>query len=127
MRNADSSSTYNRTRLTTKGVVGMMSFACLIELMTLPAWGASYTGNISLLEIWPNGNVAFKLATSVPTCNQQFVLNASQPGTKNLYAALLAAKISGKQIQVVDVGTCGPAEGYGGSYNLVAYLYPQDQ
>lgn len=85
-----------------------------------PAW---FTGEITWLEVWRNGNVAFRMPASVAVpCNGQFVLNKSDPGTKNQYATLVAAKLAGKTVTVyTDV--CGPAEGYGASYAQVAYLY----
>lgn len=84
-----------------------------------PTW---YAGDVTLLEIWRTGNVAFKIGGVTIPCNGQFVLNKSDPGTKNLYAGLVAAKLAGKSVTVYfDV--CGPAEGYGGNYAQVAYLY----
>lgn len=85
-----------------------------------------YTGNVNMLEIWFNGNVAFTLSSSVPTCNSQFVLNVSSAGTKNQYAALLAAKAKGVQVRVYGGDTCGLAEGTSTNYNLVSYLYVLD-
>ena len=64
-------------------------------LASAPAFAAQYTGNVSILEVWKNGNVAFSLTTSVPTCNGPFILNTSDPGTKDQYAAVLAAKSRG--------------------------------
>jgi hypothetical protein len=90
------------------------------------ASAAEYTGTVAMLEVWSNGNVAFSLSVAAPTCNQQFVLNKSNPGTKNLYAALLAAKHTGRPIRVITEASCGPAEGYGGSYNLPIYVYALD-
>jgi hypothetical protein len=85
-----------------------------------PAW---YSGEVIWLEVWRNGNVAFRMPTNVAVpCNGQFVLNKSDPGTKNQYATLVAAKLAGRTVTVYfDV--CGPAEGYGASYAQVAYLY----
>jgi hypothetical protein len=88
------------------------------------ASAATYTGLVTMLEIWQSGNVAFILAGAAP-CNGQFIINVSSPGTKNMYAALLAAKQAGKPIRVSQT-ICGAAEGYGGSYALVDYLYPED-
>jgi hypothetical protein len=77
------------------------------------------------LEVWQGGHVAFTLSTSVPTCNQQVILNPSWAGAKNLYAALLAAKARGRPVKV-NTSSCGPAEGYGYSYNLPDYVYVLD-
>lgn len=85
-----------------------------------PEW---FTGEITWLEVWRNGNVAFRMPASVAVpCNGQFVLNKSDPGTKNQYATLVAAKLAGKTVTVY-FDACGPAEGYGSSYAQVAYLY----
>jgi len=84
------------------------------------------TGNIDMLELWFNGNVAFTLSPAVSTCNGQFILNVSDAGTKNQYAALLAAKTKGVRVRVYGGGSCGPAEGSGGSYNLISYVYLLD-
>lgn len=88
------------------------------------AFAASHTGQVTTLEVWTSGNVAFTLAGATP-CNGQFILNVSSAGTKNQYAALLAAKQSGKPVRIYS-GSCGPAEGYGGNYALVDYLYVED-
>jgi hypothetical protein len=98
-------------------------------LTTHPALAADYTGTISQLTAWVTGNVDFKLAltsTGEPPCNGQFILNRSDPGTKNMYAALLAAKKTGTPVRVTSTA-CGPAENYnGGDYNLVTYIYVLD-
>jgi hypothetical protein len=89
----------------------------------LQARAASYTGTINWIEVWPNGNVAFTVTGASPPCTpQQFVLNAGNPGTKNLYALLLTLKSQGKPVRVAST-VCGPADGYGLSYALVDYLY----
>ena len=86
----------------------------------VPNW---YTGNVTWLEVWKTGNVAFKLDAANPPCNGQYVLNKSDPGFKNLYAALIAARLTDRPVTVY-VPSCVPAEGYGGSYGSVEYLYP---
>jgi hypothetical protein len=83
------------------------------------------TGNVLWLEVWSSGNVAFTLTGVTAPCNGQFLINASSPGIKNIYAALLAAKHAGTAVGVHQ-SICGPAEGYGGSYALVDYLYPKE-
>jgi len=88
------------------------------------AFGANFSGAVTMLEVWPSGNVAFTLAVPGP-CNGQFIVNASSAGAKNMYAALLAAKEAGRTIRVSQT-VCGPADGYGGSYAVVDYLYPED-
>ena len=90
------------------------------------AYAADYTGTVGMLEVWRNGNVAFTLSVPATTCNGQFILNASDPGSKNQYAALLAAKRTGTQVRVI-AGTCGVAENYNSVlYNIVEYLYAFD-
>ncbi len=37
------------------------------------AFAADYTGNVTMLEVWKTGEVAFTLATTVGTCNSQFI------------------------------------------------------
>jgi hypothetical protein len=92
----------------------------------LPAHAQSatwYSGEITWLELWRSGNVSFTLsATGVP-CNGQFILNRSEAGTKNQYAALIAAKLAGRTVSVY-FDACGPAEGYGADFAQVAYLRP---
>jgi len=83
----------------------------------------SYTGTVSMLEVWRNGNVAFTLSTAAGTCNGQFVINKTADGAKNQYAAVLAAKTSGRSVRVETTASCGPAENYGGSYNIPEYIY----
>ena len=85
-----------------------------------PNW---YVGNVTWIEVWKAGNVAFKLDVANPPCNGQYGLNKSDPGFKNLYAALIAARFADRPITVY-APSCVPAEGYGGSYASVEYLYP---
>jgi hypothetical protein len=94
----------------------------LTTLNVSPVYAADITGTVAMLEVWRNGNVAFTLSAPISECNQQFILNVSSPGTKNMYAALLAAKKTGAPVRVYT-GGCGLAEQYGGSYNIVEYLY----
>jgi len=85
----------------------------------------SYTGPIGVIEVWAYGNVAFKLSGITGTCGSAdwFVINKSTDGGKNLYAALLAAKLSDKAIRIYSEG-CGPADGFGSTpYVQVSYLY----
>jgi hypothetical protein len=90
------------------------------------AFADQYTGSVSILEVWKNGNIAFSLLPAVPGCNSQMILNASAPGTKNQYAALLAAKNTHTQVSVYVTGTCIAAEGYGGGYHDPLYIYALD-
>jgi hypothetical protein len=103
------------------------AFTALAIVGPANAQSATYTGLVEWLEVWSNGNVAFRLAGVTGTCtsHQTFVLNKSMPGTTNQYAALLAAKHAGKPIRIYSPG-CAPAENYGNSYVQVDYLYVQD-
>jgi hypothetical protein len=102
-----------------------ITVSCLAALaLGMEAHAASYTGAINWIEVWPNGNVAFSVAGAAPPCGlQQFVLNVSNPGTKNAYALLLTLKSQGKPVRVSS-SSCGPAEGYNpnSSYALVEYV-----
>jgi hypothetical protein len=82
-------------------------------------------GTVAMLEVWKSGNVAFTLSPSVSTCNGQFILNRSDPGTRNQLATLLTAKATGRTVRVHSSG-CIAADDYGHSYNSVAYLYLQE-
>ncbi len=86
----------------------------------VPNW---YAGSVTWLEVWKSGNVAFRLDAANPPCNGQFVINKSDPGFKNLYAALIAARLAERPITVY-AAACVAAEGYGGNYASVEYLYP---
>lgn len=86
------------------------------------ASAASYIGEINWIEVWPSGNVAFTLKNVSAPCNGQFLINASMPGAKNLYAYLLTIKAT-KGSATVAHTTCGPADGYGNNYAIVEYLY----
>ena len=83
---------------------------------------AYYIGTITMLEAWRTGNVAFQLDVAGIPCNGQFIINKSDAGSKNFYATLLTAKATEKTVRVY-FDSCGPAEGYGGNYAGVAYLY----
>jgi hypothetical protein len=93
--------------------------ACALTFAPL-ANATSYSGTVSLLEVWPNGNIAFSLSGATLPCNGQAILNKSQDGTKNMYAALLAAKHTGKTVSI-EVTGCGTADGY---YPNVLYAIP---
>jgi hypothetical protein len=85
----------------------------------------SYSGPVGVIEVWAYGNVAFKLSGVSGTCGgaDWFVINKSTDGGKNLYAALLAAKLADKPIRIYSDG-CGPADGFGSApYVQVSYLY----
>jgi hypothetical protein len=82
-----------------------------------------------MLEVWKNGNVAFSITPAPGACNNQFILNFSDPGTKNQYATLLAAKSRGSQVMVYTNPTCVAAENFpsaGAVYNETQYLYALD-
>ena len=101
--------------------------AITLSLCGAPALASDYTGNVSMLEVWRTGEVAFMLATTVGTCNGQFIINPSwgEPA-KSLYAAVLAAKSKGAPIKVITA-SCGPADGMpSASYNVPVYLYVLD-
>lgn len=84
---------------------------------------AYYSGQVTMLEAWRTGNVAFTLSAAGVPCNGQFILNKSDLGSKNHYAMLLTAKASGQNIRAYFDG-CGQAEGYGSTnYAQVAYMY----
>jgi hypothetical protein len=104
---------------------GVLALAFLT--LSAAATAASYSGTVAMLEIWPSGNVVFSLNGVALPCNGQTVINKSMPAVKNLYAALLAAKISGRQV-MLSSSVCGPAEDYSPSvqYNQVDYLYVLD-
>jgi len=92
------------------------------------AQSASYNATIEIIEVWRNGNVAFRLNGVSGTCgsNNWMVLNKSWDGTKNMYAALIAAKLADRPVRVYSSG-CAPAENYTPTpYVLVDYLYIAD-
>ena len=104
---------------------GPILAGAMAAMLCAPAHAGDYTGAITTIEIWAEGNVAFRLAGVGGTCatNEWFVINKSTEGGKNLYAALLAAKLADKPIRINSSG-CGPAEGYGSTpYLQVSYLY----
>ena len=96
----------------------------ILSLGSENALSGSAQGQVNMLEVWENGNVAFTLMPLVTTCGGQFILNFSSNGSKNMYSALLASKISGKSVSVSYSDVCGPAENYGSQYNIPRYLYP---
>jgi hypothetical protein len=116
-----------RTMRTIRNVIPSLVFiavtaagVCTLAHAQVPNW---YVGEITLLEVWRNGNVAFKLSGTGVPCNGQFILNKSESGTKNQYAALIAAKLADRTVTVYS-DACGPAEDYGSNYAQVAYVYP---
>ena len=98
------------------------SAACLVALLASSAQADDFTGTIDWMEVWRSGNVAFTLAPAITSCNGQVILNLSDPGLKNMFATILAAKEAGHAVRVHTSG-CGAAEGYGGSYNVPLYVY----
>jgi hypothetical protein len=106
----------------------MLPVAILLSSLAMPAFAEQYTGMVSILEVWSNGNVAFTLITSpaMSRCNNQFILNKTDDGTKNQLAVLLAAKRTGTPVAVYTDGPCIAAYNYGGSYNFAQFLYAMD-
>lgn len=114
-----------------KSTIGRMALAAAVALGfagQANAQTATYNGQVEMLEVWANGNVAFRLYGITSTCaaNLTFVLNKSSPGTPKIYAAVLAAKLAQREIRVWSSG-CGPAENYGATpYVQIDYLYVMD-
>jgi hypothetical protein len=99
--------------------------AAVASMTAIPlaqAQATSFTGNVVWLETWKSGNAAFTLTASGVPCNGQFILNKSDPGFKNLYAMVIAAKLVDRPIRVY-VGNCISAEGGSANYAEVLYLY----
>jgi hypothetical protein len=95
----------------------------LVLLCAAQSQAANHTGQINWIEIWPSGNVAFTMTgVTVPCTLQQFIINKSNDGAKNLYAMLLTAKAMGQSI-MVSQSTCGNADGGGSGYAIVDYMY----
>lgn len=83
--------------------------------------GTHYTGNVVVLEVWRTGNVVFTIDVAGLPCNGHFILNKSDPGTKDAYAMLLSAKSTDRTVRVYfDV--CGPAEGGSGNFAQIQFL-----
>ncbi len=104
--------------------IALGAAAALAALGLGPAYaqGQQFSGKVSMLEAWRQGNVAFSLTAAGVPCNGQFILNKSDAGAKGMYAMLMTAKATGATIRVYFDG-CGPAEGTSISYAQVAYLY----
>jgi hypothetical protein len=109
--------------------IGMSKVALLIVAVASPllASASTHSGTVAMLETWPNGNIVFTLNGVTLPCNGQAVLNVSSVGVRNMYAAVLSAKLSGRPIQV-NTSACVAAEGYNPSvmYVKVDYLYVLD-
>jgi hypothetical protein len=76
---------------------------------------------VIVLEVWRSGDIEFKLDAAGVPCNERFVLNKFDPGTKDFYPMLLTAKSSERTVRAYfDV--CGPAEGSGGNFALIQFL-----
>jgi hypothetical protein len=104
------------------------ALAAALAVSTPAIADVSYTGTIEVIEVWKQGNVAFRLSGITGTCanNNWMVVNKSAPGAKNMYAALVASKLAGKAIKVAAFG-CAPAEEYGTTpYLVIDYLYMID-
>jgi hypothetical protein len=108
----------NKSNVQVKAVLLSLGVLCAAQ-----SQATNFTGSVNWIEVWPSGNVAFTLTgVTIPCATQQFIINKSNEGSKNLYALLLTAKATGNTI-TVSQSTCGPAEGYGSSYALVDYMY----
>lgn len=94
-----------------------------VSLVT-PAYAyTSFNGKVDMLEIWATGNAAFTLTPpATGLCNNQFIVNFSYPGARNLIATIITAKALNRPVTVSTYG-CIAADGYGGSYIRVDYLY----
>jgi hypothetical protein len=101
--------------------------AVTLSLCGAPAFADDHTGNVTMLEVWRTGEVAFTLAANVTACNHQFIINPSWgDAAKSLYAAVLAAKSKGAPIRVI-ASSCAAADSMpSSSYNVPIYLYVLD-
>ncbi len=116
------------TNITQEKKVLRLFIFLLMVMISSDLLAGTVTGKVNMLEIWENGNVVFTLDTAVTACNGQFVLNFSSNGTKNIYSALLAAKMSEKSVRVIYSDTCGLADNYGQlQYNIPIYVYVNDE
>jgi len=117
------------TALVVAGTVLTSSLA-QAQTVTVPQT-LSYSGKVSWLEVWTTGNISFRLQgvsnTCAPANAHTFVVNRSAVGAKNVYAAILAAKLAGVSVTVWSSG-CGPAETFGAQtlYVQVDYTYVND-
>lgn len=109
-------------------MVNVLKRSVITSILLVPfvSFAGDSTGKVDMLENWRSGNTAFTLDPAINSCNGQVVLNYSDNGTRNMYSAILAAKISGKTVRVIYEDACGSAEGYGGSYNRPVYIYVND-
>lgn len=107
-----------------RGLMRRLSALTLLACSASGAFAEDFVGDVDQIEAWPGGNVAFTITATNANlpCNGQFILNKSADGTRNLYALLLTAKSTDRQVRISHT-TCGPAEGYGGNYAVVNYLY----
>src|ERR1044071_856749 len=71
------------------------SAVCLVGMLASEAQAGDFTGTIDWMEVWRSGNVALTLTPAITSCNGQVVLNLSDPGLKNMFATILAAKEAG--------------------------------
>lgn len=102
---------------------GKALIAVALLCASVSAKATDYTGVVAMLEVWRNGNIAFSLRPAIGDCNGQVILNKSDPGFKNLYAAIMVAREAGRQVLVRSY-SCGQAENYGGNYVIPDYIYP---
>jgi hypothetical protein len=102
-------------------VLGFALLAAGIGSLRAQTTYSYVSGNIIWLETWKSGNAAFTLSAGAP-CNGQYILNKSDPGFKNQYAMLVAAKLADRPVRVY-IGNCIASEGGGGSYAEVVYMY----
>ena len=110
--------------MTSRKFTGLkMMFAAMTLALAGQAQSASSIGNVGWVEVWPSGNLAFRIAgTTAPCTTQTFIINKTNEGAKNLIATVLMARASGIPLTVTN-SVCGPADGYGGSYAIIDYLY----
>jgi len=104
--------------------VSFVAFAAVaLASLSSTAHAGIFTGTVNLLEVWPNGNVAFTINGATLPCNGQVIINQNVVGNKNLFASLLAAKHANKQVRI-DTAACAPAQGYYPEvlYNHLNYL-----
>jgi hypothetical protein len=108
----------NKSKFRVRAMLLSLGVLCAVQ-----SHAVNHTGQINWIEVWPSGNVAFTMTGVTVSCSlQQFIINKSNDGAKNLYAMLLTAKAMGQSI-MVSQSICGNADGGGSGYAIVDYMY----
>jgi len=99
--------------------------ALLVGIFVLPvAYGYEISGPVSITQLRPLESAIYFSVNAAAICNEgTFSVDLSQPGGKEIYATLLTAAATGRQVYLETWANC-PSSTWGMAVGGVTVNYP---